>query len=213
MPTSSEAQDALRGAGVNDVSRETIERLEAYVALLREWSRVHNLIGPIEMDQIWSRHIADSAQLITLAPDTLRWIDFGSGAGLPGLILAVLLAERAGGSVELVEANATRAAFLREAGRRLAVPVFVHQERLERIVERWNSPVDALSARALAPMSKLVDWLSPLIARGVPGYFHKGLDFDNEWAEVHDRDRFVLLQHNSRIGSGTIVELRARRSD
>jgi len=207
---SSEAAGALRDAGVADVSRETLDRLERFVELLKAWNPVHNLVGPAALPAIWTRHVADSAELLRLAPTACRWLDLGSGAGFPGLVVAALLAERADAGVDLVEASATKAAFLREAARRLDVPATVHCGRIERILPAWDRPVDAVSARALAPMPKLVAWTTPLLKRGVPAYLHKGLDFDAEWRQVAHPERFDLVKHESRIGPGLIVELRAR---
>ena len=102
-----------------DVSRETIDKLLAYEALLRQWQKTINLVAPSTLDSIWSRHFADSAQLLAIAaPDAKRWIDLGSGAGFPGLVLAIMLAGRDGAKVTLVESDTRKAAFLGEVARR-----------------------------------------------------------------------------------------------
>lgn len=204
-----DAAGALAAAGIGPVSRETLERLGRFVALLRDWQRIKNLVGPSALAEVWSRHVADSAQLLAVAPGAKRWLDLGSGAGFPGIVVAVLLAETPGAHVDLVESNARKCAFLREAGRVLQLPVTVHSGRIEAVLDGWSRPVDAISSRALAGMSQLVAWIEPLLQRGVPAYLHKGLDFEAEWAAVSHRERFVLVQHASRIGSGLIVELRA----
>jgi 16S rRNA (guanine527-N7)-methyltransferase len=204
-----EAEAALTAAGLGPVSRETIERLTRFVGLLTKWQRVKNLVGPSALAEIWTRHIADSAQLIVVAPAARRWLDLGSGAGFPGMVLAALLAETEGAAVHLVESNAGKRAFLREAARVVGAPATVHQARIEDVVAGWSEPVDAVSARGLAPMPQLADWLAPLLERGTVAYLHKGLDFDREWAATPHRERFDLIQHRSRIGSGVIVELKA----
>jgi 16S rRNA (guanine527-N7)-methyltransferase len=204
-----EAEAALTAAGLGPVSRETIERLTRFVGLLTKWQRVKNLVGPSALAEIWTRHIADSAQLIVVAPAARRWLDLGSGAGFPGMVLAALLAETEGAAVHLVESNAGKRAFLREAARVVGAPATVHQARIEDVVAGWSEPVDAVSARGLAPMPQLADWLAPLLERGTVAYLHKGLDFEREWAATPHRERFDLIQHRSRIGSGVIVELKA----
>ena len=204
------AEAALEAAGLDGVSRETIDRLDAFVALLRQWSRVQNLVGPSALREIWTRHVADSAQLVALAPQCQRWIDIGSGAGLPGIITGILLAETDGASVQLVESNARKSAFLREAARITGAPINVHQIRIERFVSNWTEPFDAISARAVAPTATLLDWVEPMLRAGAPAYLHKGLDFDAEWAAVTDQARYHLIQHPNRIGSGVIAELQLR---
>lgn len=202
------AEEALAAAGVS-VSRETIERLIGFVDLLREWQRRTNLVGPAALSEIWTRHVADSAELIRFAPSARSWLDLGSGAGFPGLVMATLLAGDSDASVILVESNAKKAAFLREVARALDLPAAVENARIEDVVAGITHMPDAISARALAPVGQLVEWIEPLLVRAVPAYLHKGLDFAREWAAFPHRERFVLVQHASRIGPGVIVELRA----
>ena len=203
-----EAATALAAGGVTDVSRETRDQLVRLVELLREWQKAQNLVGPSALAEIWTRHVADSAQLVAIAPTAKRWIDIGSGSGFPGLVVAALLAEQSGASVELIESNARKCAFLREAARVVGLPVTVHRGRIEDVLPALDPP-DAVSARALGSMVQLVAWLEPLLQRGVPAYLHKGLDFEREWLAIADPERFDLVLHPSRIGPGVIVELRA----
>ena len=206
-----EAEAALTSAGLTNVSRETVGRLTVFVAELTKWQRVKNLVGPTALDEIWTRHVADSAELVRVAPAAHRWLDLGSGAGFPGIVLAILLADPEGARVELVESNTGKCAFLREMVRELGIPARVNNERIEDFVADWPEPMDAISARALAPMPHLVGWLAPLLDKGAVAFLHKGLEFESEWAATPDRARFDLVQHRSRIGSGVIVELKARR--
>ena len=111
------ATDRARALELTPVSRETVERLDAYVALLLEWQRTTNLIATSTIPRLWTRHIADSLQLIDLAPGARVWADLGSGGGLPGLAIACALQQTPGAIVHLVESNTRKAAFLREAGR------------------------------------------------------------------------------------------------
>jgi 16S rRNA (guanine527-N7)-methyltransferase len=139
-----------------NVSRETIERLETYVSLLFRWQARMNLVGPGELDDLWRRHIWDSAQLATLASVSASvWADLGSGAGFPGLVLAVMLADRPGFRMHLVESNTRKAAFLRESVRITGAPVTIHAARAETL-----SPLEAeiITARALYPLPQLLDF-------------------------------------------------------
>ncbi|HKR24713.1 MAG TPA: 16S rRNA (guanine(527)-N(7))-methyltransferase RsmG [Allosphingosinicella sp.] len=134
-----------------DVPRETMARLDAFAALIREESRHHNLVSRSTLGQLWSRHIADSAQLLAFAPSPeARWVDLGSGAGFPGLIVAVLH----GGPVTLVEERKLRADFLRRAAAALGVAVDIRQARVERLPP---VPFEVISARAFAPLGRLLD--------------------------------------------------------
>ena len=208
-----EAGAALAAAGLTAVSRETVERLTRFVELLRQWQQVQNLVGPSALDEIWTRRVADSAQLVSLVPGALRWLDLGSGAGFPGMVLAALLVDIDGAEVHLVESNSRKCAFLREAARIIDAPAKVYQSRIEDSVEEWSKPIDAISARGLAPMHVLADWLESPLKNGAVAYLHKGLDFDKEWRATPHRDRYDLVQHQSRIGPGVIAELEAAGDD
>ena len=135
------------------VSRETCERLEAYIALLRRWNARINLVARGTIDAAWARHVADSAQLFNLAPvSASSWIDLGSGAGLPGLPVAALAAEKSPGlHVTLVESDTRKAAFLATAAREMGLDVTVEPRRIEALPARGY---DVGSARALAPLDR-----------------------------------------------------------
>lgn len=191
----------------NGSAGDAHQRLDAFVALLRKWQRVHNLVGPDTLTDIWERHVADSAQLVDLAPGARRWLDLGSGAGFPGLVVAILIADRAGARVDLVESNQKKSAFLREAVRIAGAPAFVHAERVESVVKRWSAPLDVVTARALAPLPVLCGYVEELIARGAVALFHKGRGFDREFIEARQLWDIDLVQHASR-GEGSILEIR-----
>lgn len=207
-----EVEAALRQAGLPTVSRETSERLIAIVDLLREWSRAQNLVGPSALNEIWTRHVADSAQLCALAPEARRWLDIGSGAGFPGLVVAALLAGTRDSSVTLVESNERKCAFLREAGRVAGLPIEVHHARIEDALPASPVP-EIVTARALAPVSQLLEWITPMLQRGAVALLHKGLDFDRERSAIAHPERFDLVLHESRIGPGVVVEAHARTSN
>ncbi|MCX5513866.1 16S rRNA (guanine(527)-N(7))-methyltransferase RsmG [Kaistia algarum] len=188
-------------------------RLEIYVALLRKWQPAQNLVSPKTMDQIWRRHIADSAQLVALFPAALRWADLGSGAGLPGLVTAILLTGRDGAAVHLVESNQRKCAFLRTVVRETGAPAMVHEGRIESVLKHFVEPVDYVSARALAPLVSLLDLSEPLFASGARAAFHKGADFEGELREASKSWSLDLVRHKSMIDAdSSVVEiLRAER--
>jgi 16S rRNA (guanine527-N7)-methyltransferase len=162
------------------VSRETWERLERFVALLLERQSVINLIGPSTAAKVWTRHVADSLQLLALAPDARQWVDLGSGAGFPGMVLACALAGRDGTVVHLVESTQKKAAFLQECAEALAVRAIVHAVRIEEFVVTNSVAFDVVTARALAPLEKLIGYASPLLKAGAVGLFAKGQDVEAE---------------------------------
>ncbi|HRK64499.1 MAG TPA: 16S rRNA (guanine(527)-N(7))-methyltransferase RsmG [Terricaulis sp.] len=167
------------------VSRETIARLETHFRLLGEWSERMNLVGPKELEAFWSRHALDSAQLVALAPDAKRWVDLGSGAGFPGLVIAAFLAGRPGASMHLVESTGKKAAFLRAVAEGAGLPVTVFNERIEAF-GAGQGPYDVVTARALAPLPRLIPYAKPILDRGAIGLFHKGADLDAELAAAND---------------------------
>jgi 16S rRNA (guanine527-N7)-methyltransferase len=187
------------------VSRETGERLVAYVALLRKWQRAENLIAASTLPDVWRRHVADSGQLVALFPEARRWLDLGSGAGFPGLVIAILHADTDGARVHLVESNRKRCAFLRAAIRETHAPAIVHEGRIEELTATWSEPVDRISARALAPLGELLALAAPLMEQGVPAAFHKGQDFVREIDEATQSWAFDLVKHNSRVGDGGAI--------
>jgi len=176
--------DRERALALTPVSRETAARLDSFVALLIEWQKATNLIAPSTEPKLWTRHIADSLQLLPLAPQARLWADLGSGAGFPGLIIACALAETSGAHVVLVESNAKKAAFLREAARVTEAPATVHAVRIEDFVEKTPERFDAVTARALAPLPELLTLAYPLLAKGSFGIFPKGQDVASELTEA-----------------------------
>lgn len=180
-------QALLAGAGV---SRETGEMLDLYVAQLRRWQSVKNLVGPATLGEVWTRHIADALQLSALAPEATRWLDLGSGAGIPGLILAIAGREREGFQVDLIESNARKCAFLLETARLTAAPARVHTARIEDAITAYQG-VEVVCARALAPLDQLLAWTEPLLKTGTIGLFPKGRDVQSELTEAAQRWRFV----------------------
>ncbi|MGF1660279.1 MAG: 16S rRNA (guanine(527)-N(7))-methyltransferase RsmG [Rubrimonas sp.] len=169
--------------GLADVSRETLERLEAFEALVRKWTAAINLIAPGTVDDIRRRHTLDSAQLFALAPDHAgSWVDLGAGGGFPGMVIAIL-AEGSGRQLDfrLVESDARKCAFLEAATRELGVRARVLRRRVE---GSPFSPADVVSARALAPLGKLLTLAAPWRNSGGVFLFPKGARVDAELTEA-----------------------------
>jgi 16S rRNA (guanine527-N7)-methyltransferase len=181
------------------VSSNATDRLAIYEALLRQWQKTINLVAPSTLDAVWQRHFADSAQLVALAASARTWVDLGSGAGFPGLVVAIMLAEglptpnpspQGGGElprggeaprVTLIESNARKCAFLREVVRQTRITPSVSVDILSTRIEAAATQAslagpDVVSARALAPLERLLELSAPLFASRTLGLFLKGQD-------------------------------------
>jgi 16S rRNA (guanine527-N7)-methyltransferase len=168
----------------DSVSRETWERLERFIALLIERQQVMNLVAPSQLPVLWTRHVADSLQLLPLAPGARTWADLGSGAGFPGLVIACALADTPGAAVHLVDSTKKKATFLAETAEALGLPVTVHPDRIEQFAATNRISFDVVTARAVAPLAKLLDYVTPLLKRGAVGLFPKGQDVEAELTEA-----------------------------
>ena len=203
------AADKAEALRVTPVSRETDERLQTFAALLVQWQQTTNLISPATIPNLWTRHVADSLQLIDLAPGAKVWVDFGSGGGFPGVPVACVLADRPGAKVHLVESNGKKAAFLREAIRATGVPAVVHHKRIEDCGGSFGDKADVVSARALAPLKILCDQAFDLIGQGAIGLFPKGQDVAAELTEAAKCWRIEAERVPSRTSpDGCIVVVR-----
>jgi 16S rRNA (guanine527-N7)-methyltransferase len=149
-----------------------IADLSRFLAMLTERNTVMNLVGPATIPDFWNRHAWDSAQLLRLAPEALTWADLGAGAGFPGLVLAILGKGRAGFHVHLVESMAKRCRFLSEVVAALDLPASVHNARAENL----SLSVDIVTARACAPLNRLLGYARPYLQKGALGLFLKGQD-------------------------------------
>lgn len=210
------SDDAARAVVEPLVSRETLRRLDIIAELLRKWQKTINLVAPATLPDVWSRHIADSLQLVNHVPgEAARWVDLGSGGGFPGLVVAAALAGRPGTEVHLVESDTRKSAFLREAARAAELPVRVHAQRIEQVAQALAPGTQVVSARALAPLPKLLELAEPFLSAGAFGVFPKGRDAEHEltearkgWtldcdfrASVSDREARVLLVRSARRNS------------
>ena len=201
------AADKRAALKLAPVSHETEARLDRYVTLLREWQVKTNLVAPSTLPQLWTRHIADSLQLVDLAPSATRWADLGSGGGFPGVVLACAMAGTPGANVHLVERIAKKAAFLREVVRITTSPGVVHLAEIGDNVDRITGPVDCVTARALAPLHQLIGFAEPLLRQGAKALFPKGQDVEAELTEAAKYWNIQPQLHRSRTGDGWIVEL------
>ena len=176
--------DRARALALCPVSRETLDRLDALVALVRRWQPVKNLISNKTLDELWLRHVADSLQLADLRPDVRTWADLGAGAGFPGLVIACTWHDR-GRMMHRGESNHRKCAFLQEAARTLGLSVTVHNARIEDAIPHlMTEKIEVVSARALASLTQLIHYCAPLVDNHAEALFLKGQDVDKELTEA-----------------------------
>jgi len=193
--------DFAKEAGV---SRETLARLKAYIGLLEDWNARHNLVSAASMADVWRRHVWDSAQLAQFIPaEAKSLVDLGSGAGFPGLVLAALRPES---RVVLYESTAKKCRFLEAASERMGLKVEIRNARIE---DAKKESFDVVTARACAPLDKLLGYAQQFQGKATVNLFLKGQSVDAELTEAHKSWRMKLLRHQSRSDpSGVILEIR-----
>ena len=202
------AADRAAALALTPVSRETVARLDRFIDLLQIWQAKTNLVSPSTLPMLWSRHVSDSLQLLDLAPTAKVWVDFGSGGGFPGMVLACALAGTPGAAVHLIERNGKKAAFLREALRVTGAAAVVHLADIKDTVDRLAGLVDCVTARAVAPLHQLISLAEPLVKKGAKALFLKGQDVEVELTEATKYWKIEPRLHTSRTGGhGWIVEL------
>lgn len=183
-------------------------RLERFVSLLQHWQRTINLVSAATVSRLWQRHMLDSAQLLPLIPAEARvLVDIGSGAGFPGLVIAIMLAERPGFEAHLIEADTRKAAFLAVAAGETGAPVQVHSLRAE-----FAPPLraDVITSRACAPLERLFSYAARFWAPGTLGLFHKGREAEGELTQARESWTFAVQVVASRSDpSGSILQVRA----
>ncbi len=192
------------GAIAGQVSRETLERLKVYEETLKRWRTVKNLVSPSTLSNIWTRHFEDSLQLVRLAGGARAWLDIGSGAGFPGLVIAIAIADMKGSCVHLVESDNRKCAFLREVARLTQANAVVHHARAEEVVGEITG-IEAVTARAVGPLQYLVDLSAPIIAKGAIGLFPKGRDFRSELTGLRLPSNFKVDTAPSLTENGAAV--------
>lgn len=200
MSAGSEVIPAL----IPNVSRETRTRLERYHALYERWSKSINLTATSTQGDFWQRHVADSTQLLDLAPDALHWTDLGSGGGFPGMVLAIALSEKPGARVDLVESNRKKTAFLQAVKAEAAPAAVIHPVRVEDFVGSHSAP-EVVTARALASLTKLLTFVAPWLSAGSRALFHKGRGYAAEIEESHANWAYDLVIHKSRVDADSVV--------
>jgi 16S rRNA (guanine527-N7)-methyltransferase len=186
------------------VSRETFEGLEAFEAMFLIWAKRINLVASSTLDDLWNRHVLDSAQLAPLAPSALRWLDLGSGGGFPGLVLAFLLKERPDAQIDLIESNHKKAGFLQAVIGQFSLPARVHALRIDGEIKGLASP-EVVTARALAPLPALLDLAFPWLSSGATGLLHKGRDYRQEIQESSHLWQYDLVEHPSRVDADSVI--------
>jgi len=197
--------DAAGYQALTSVSDSQLADLARYQDLLVDWNAVMNLVGPATIATYWTRHVLDSSQLLAMAPGAKIWADLGAGAGLPGIVLAILLKDTPGAKVHLVESMAKRCRFLTEVVSALDLPAQVHNARAEEL----NLKVEVVTARACAPMTKLLGFSWPYLHRGALGLFLKGQDVASELAEAENAWTFEAeLRPSQSDPRGRIVQVK-----
>ena len=187
-----------------DVSRETLARLEHYVSLLTKWQRAINLVSRASLSDVWRRHMLDSAQLKAMAPASAKtWIDLGSGAGFPGLVLAIM----GSGDYHLIESDGRKCAFLHEVARQTDAPVQIHNCRIEDFAGSQLCPptVDVITARALAATEALLELAQPLASQDTVCLFQKGQDVDNELTNLQKNSNIIIEKLPSATNPDSVV--------
>lgn len=186
-----------------DVSRETLDRLETYAALLKKWNPAINLVAKSTLDDLWDRHIVDSAQIFGLIPDFQHWADLGSGGGFPGMVVAILAAERQPqAKVTLVESDLRKATFLRTVARETGIDADVISQRIEQVPPLG---VDVISARALAPLDRLLAFAERHLTPQGTALFLKGQNFQTELDTALASWRFDVQKLSSQTESTAVI--------
>ena len=200
--------DAAQFQSLRAATPAQMADLETLIERLTAANAVMNLIGPDTLPDVWNRHIFDSAQLLDLAPEAATWADLGAGAGFPGLVLAILLKDRADSHVWLVDSLGKRCRFLQEVVDALSLRATVVNGR----AEEQRIKVDVVTARALAPMDRLLGYAQPYLQRGAQGLFLKGEKAEAELIEARKVWHFDSTLSVSRSDPrGRIVSVRSLR--
>ena len=208
-------RDAQDFAEQFNVSRETLGKLELYVELLIKWQKAVNLVAHSTMDEIWHRHMGDSAQILDILGQSDssdfqgNWLDIGCGGGFPGLVVAILWADKKQFRFHLVESNARKCAFLSDVVRHLDLPVDIYHARIEDLETIPSlSDVTIISARALAKLDQLLSWSEPFFGPHSRAIYLKGRDVQSELEEARKRWEFGFQKISSRTSSdGVILEI------
>jgi 16S rRNA (guanine527-N7)-methyltransferase len=204
VPVPSEiSRDRDAALALFPVTASIIARFDLYVELLRKWQKTINLVAQSTMPHLWTRHIADSLQVQAALPQAKLWADLGSGGGFPGLVTAIRLAETPGARVHLIESDQRKCAFLREVSRETSAPAIVHNARIEQCLDDLDVAIEAVSARALAPLPRLVAYAENRLAKGAMGVFLKGQEADQEVRALSAAGRYRIIERTSVTASAS----------
>lgn len=179
--------------------------LEIYESLLHRWQAKINLVSSATLDDVWLRHFADSAQVHAVAPHIRCWADLGSGAGFPGLVTALLLKSTPDAVVHLIESDQRKASFLRAVSRETGAPAIILAERIESVLPNLSAEVGGVSARALAPLTRLVQLAEAPLKKGAVGVFLKGEEWRDELTAVEALGSLSCESADSRTREGARV--------
>lgn len=193
---------------LDSLPKYSIDRLRSYINMLDKWRRVTNLISDRSFDEVWVRHIEDSILIANVCPTARRWLDIGSGAGFPGIILGVMLAEYPTAQVHCVESDNRKCAFLRAVANELDIPVKVHNARAETIAIQQTGPIDAFTARAFSTIGHILALGDAYLANGAVAVLPRGKTSIRE-VESLDAKRYATSV-NSSPGGGTILTIQER---
>jgi len=201
------SEDRAVALGIAPGLEDIAERLAVYDQLLRRWQPKINLVGRSTLNAIWTRHFADSAQLAEFGNLGGQWVDLGSGAGFPGLVLALLQRFRGVGEMHLIESDSRKAAFLREVSRETGANAFIHNDRCEDVLPELTPSV--LTSRAMADIATRLQYASPFVEKGAVGLFLKGRDVGAELTRTSIPSNFSIVLAPSKVDpTGAIVQVR-----
>ncbi|WP_208433673.1 16S rRNA (guanine(527)-N(7))-methyltransferase RsmG [Bartonella taylorii] len=189
---------------VPSVSRETMEDLIQFEALIIQWNKHINLISSTTIPILWTRHILDSAQIYPLHSSFLHWCDLGSGGGFPAIVIAIFLKQKKAGHIDLVESNGKKVAFLRMVIAQLNLPAKVYHCRIEDVYQKIKTP-EVITARGLASLDALLQLIFPLFTKKTIALLQKGRDYATEIKNASANWRFDLLKHKSKIDESSII--------
>lgn len=212
LPDPGEAQKFFERASIPTAIQE---KLQVYADLLLKWQKTINLISPGTIPDLWQRHFADSWQVFELAPEARLWLDIGSGAGFPGLVTAIRYADDpTAAEVHLIESDQRKCAFLQTVVRETYCPAVIHCGRIEDVLPKLDLKFEAVSARALAPLPKLIDYTKPCLEGGAIGIFPKGETAEAEIYEVSRTGNFSVEVFPSCTSSrARVIRIRRRSKE
>jgi 16S rRNA (guanine527-N7)-methyltransferase len=194
------------------ITKDAFERLEGYVRLLEKWRRITNLISDQSFVDVWDRHILDAIYLQRQRSAALSWLDIGSGAGLPGVVLASILADRPTARVHCVEIDRRKCSFLREVASKLALPLKVHNALAEHMSTVIDDGVEVVTARAFSSLDRILRLAEPQMRKGAVAVLPRGRSAQDEVARLDRALYNCETVPNPSPGDGVFVQIELRDS-